>query len=197
MPRRLLGRAALFAMLALASLPLRAQDAEHAPRADQNVPGDLKPGDAFGEPTVLAEKTIIYVKGSASWDNALPALVSAFKTLNQYLQKQGIAPAGAPMTIYTSTDDKGFAFDAALPIAQAPKEPPTGNIAVGKSPAGKALKFVHRGSYDAMDSTYEAIANYLDDKQLEAKNLFIEEYLSDLEKSDPDHLVVNVYVPVN
>ncbi len=197
MPRRLLGRAALFAMLALASLPLRAQDAEHAPRADQNVPGDLKPGDAFGEPMTLPEKTIVYVKGSATWDEAFPTLVSAFKTLNQYLEKQGIKPAGAAMTIYTSTDDRGFSFNAALPVAQPPKEPPSGDIALGKSPSGKVLKFVHRGSYDAMDSTYEAIANYLDDKQLEAKNLFIEEYASDLEKVDPDHLVVNIYVPVN
>ena len=30
-----------------------------------------------------------------------------------------------------------------------------------------------------MDSTYEAITNYLDDKQLEAKDLFIEEYATD------------------
>ena len=30
-----------------------------------------------------------------------------------------------------------------------------------------------------MDSTYEAITNYLDDKRLEAKDLFIEEYASD------------------
>ena len=28
-----------------------------------------------------------------------------------------------------------------------------------------------------MDATYEAITNYLDDKQLEAKDVFIEEYV--------------------
>ena len=59
-----------------------------------------------------------------------------------------------------------------------------------------ALKFVHRGSYDAMDSTYEAITNYLDDKRLEAKDLFIEEYTTDPVKVDPDKLVVNVFVPI-
>ena len=55
------------------------------------------------------------------------------------------------MTIYTQTDDSGFAFRAAVPIAQAPENPPKGDIAVGQAPSGKALKFVHRGSYDAMD----------------------------------------------
>ena len=43
-------------------------------------------------------------------------------------------------------------------------------MSVGQSPEGKALKFVHRGSYDNMDNTYEAITNHLDDKKLEAKD---------------------------
>ena len=67
---------------------------------------------------------------------------------------------------------------------------------MGEAPSGKALKFVHRGSYDAMDSTYEAITNYLDDKRMEAKDLFIEEYTTDPVKADPNKLVVNVFVPV-
>jgi effector-binding domain-containing protein len=103
---------------------------------------------------------------------------------------------GPALTIYTQTDDTGFSFKAALPVAQAPKDPPKGDIASGPAPSGKALKFVHRGSYDAMDSTYEAITNYLDDKQLEAKDLFIEEYATDPVTSDPSKLVVNVFVPV-
>ena len=52
-------------------------------------------------------------------------------------------------------------------------------MSIGKSPEGKALKFVHRGSYDNMDNTYEAITNHLDDKKLEAKDTFIEEYITD------------------
>ena len=37
----------------------------------------------------------------------------------------------------------------------------------------------------------------LDDKRLEAKDLFIEEYVTDPAKTPPDKLVINVYVPVN
>jgi effector-binding domain-containing protein len=81
-------------------------------------------------------------------------------------------------------------------VAQAPAEPPKGDLALGQTPSGKALKFVHRGAYDAMDSTYEAITNYLDEKNLEAKDLFIEEYASDPATTPQDKLVVNVFVPV-
>ena len=159
-------------------------------------PSPLPPGDAFGEQVTLPERTIITLKGHTNWSAAFDTLMDAFKSLNEYLDKQGIKPIGPAITIYTQTDDTGFSFEAALPIAQAPAAPPKGDISIGKSPSGKALKFVHRGSYDAMDTSYEAITNYLDDKGLEAKELFIEEYTSDPAKTDPDKLVINVFVPI-
>jgi len=159
-------------------------------------PSPLQPGDAFGEALVLPERTIIYLKGHTNWDTAFDTLIDAFKSLNEYFDKQGIKANGPAMTIYTQTDDTGFSFEAALPVEKAPADPPKGDIAVGQAPSGKALKFVHRGSYDAMDSTYEAITNYLDDKGLEAKDLFIEEYASDPVTTAQDKLVVNVFVPV-
>ncbi|HZL61923.1 MAG TPA: GyrI-like domain-containing protein, partial [Pseudolabrys sp.] len=162
----------------------------------QDSPAPLQPGDAFGEEVTLPERTVVYLKGHSNWDAAFDTLVDAFKSLNEYLDKQGIKPIGAAMTIYTQTDDNGFSFDAAMPIAAAPANPPKGDIAIGQAPSGKALKFVHRGSYDAMDSTYEAITNYLEDKHLEAKDLFIEEYATDPVKANADNLVVNVFVPV-
>lgn len=166
------------------------------PSSGPASPSPLQPGDAFGEQVTLPERTIVYLKGYSKWDSAFDTLVDAFKSLHEYLDKQDVKASGPAITIYTQTDDAGFSFQAALPITQAPKDPPKGDIAVGPAPSGKALKFVHRGSYDAMDSTYEAITNYLDDKQLEARELFIEEYTTDPVKTDPDKLVVNVFVPV-
>ena len=172
-----------------------ANDQMPAPNA-KSSPSPLQPGDAFGEQVTLPERTIVYMKGHTNWDNAFDTLVDAFKSLQEYLDKQDVKPTGPAITVYTQTDDTGFSYQAGLPVVQTPKDPPKGDIAVGPAPSGKALKFVHRGSYDAMDSTYEAITNYLDDKQLEAKDLFIEEYATDPVKTAPDKLVVNVFVPV-
>ena len=41
----------------------------------------------------------------------------------------------------------------------------------------------------------EAITNYLDEKRLEAKDIFIEEYLTDPTKTPEDQLVINIFVP--
>ena len=165
-----------------------------APPAGQTAPAQQP--DPFGQELVLTEKTIIYFKGSGNWDAAFETIVDGFKTVNAFLTKQNIKPAGAPLTIYTATDDSGFSFQAAVPVTDVPKDPPKGDIAVGKSPGGKALKFTHRGSYDSMDTTYEAITNFLDEKQLDAKDLFIEEYRTDPVTTPEDKLVIDVYVPI-
>ncbi|MGA7432950.1 MAG: GyrI-like domain-containing protein [Xanthobacteraceae bacterium] len=170
-----------------AAIPAAPAQTAPAPNAGQG-------SDAFGENTALKAQTIIYVKGSGTWDKAFATITGAFKKIDGYLDKEGIKASGLPMTIFTATDDTGFEYEAAIPIADTPKNPPHGDMAVGQSPEGAALKFVHRGSYDDLDNTYEAITNYLDDKKLEAKDLFIEEYVTDPTKSDAGKLVINVYV---
>ena len=155
----------------------------------------VQTADPFGEEIMLAPKTVVILKGSATWDSAFDTLIDSFKTLSALLDKQNIKPAGNPMIVYTSTDDAGFTFLAEIPVDQEPKNL-TKAMSMGKSPEGKALKFVHRGSYDNMDNTYEAITNHLDDKKLEAKDTFIEEYITDPLKTEEDRLVINVYVPL-
>ncbi len=153
-----------------------------------------QPTDPFAEDATLTAKPMVYIKGTGTWDNAFETITNAFKTIKAYINKEGLKVDGQAMTIFTSTDDTGFQFQAAIPIAEPPKNPPKGEVAIGNSPQGHALKFVHRGSYDGLDNTYEAITNYLDDKKLEAKDMFIEQYLTDPLTTNEDHLVVNVYV---
>ncbi len=159
------------------------------------VPAPVKTADPFGEETTLEAKKVVMAKGSANWESAFDTLIDSFKALSTLLDKQGIKPSGNPMIVYTSTDDTGFTFLAEIPVEQDPKNLAK-DMSIGKSPEGKALKFVHRGSYDNMDNTYEAITNHLDDKKLEAKDTFIEEYLTDPLKTSEDKLVINVYVPL-
>jgi effector-binding domain-containing protein len=171
--------------------------AQTQPSTGATSPAD-RPAAAAPEPaaedTTLTAKTIVYVKGSGVWDSAFETISGAFKKLKAYVDKEGLKPDGPPMTIFTSTDDTGFQYQAALPIAEPPKNPPRGDIAVGQSPEGRAIKFVHHGSYDELDNTYEAITNYLDEKRLEAKDMFIEQYETDPVTSDGKKLTVDVLV---
>jgi effector-binding domain-containing protein len=177
------------------SAPAAPPAAAETPAAPPPAAAPVQTADPFGEEIMLAPKTVVILKGSASWDSAFDSLIDSFKTLTALLDKQNIKPAGNPMIVYTSTDDAGFTFLAEIPVDQEPKNLAKG-MSIGKSPEGKALEFVHRGSYDNMDNTYEAITNHLDDKKLEAKDTFIEEYITDPLKTEEDRLVINVYVPL-
>jgi effector-binding domain-containing protein len=215
MENRMLPRFALTIGLAVATIAFAKPElswaqtpAQTPPSASPSNPGAAAPPpapsaatapqtrDPFGEDTTLTAKPIVYLKGTGTWDNAFETISAAFKTLKTYIGKEGLKIDGDPMTIFTSTDDAGFQFEAAIPVAEPPKNPPHGEIAVGKSPEGHALKFVHRGSYDGLDNTYEAITNYLDERRLEAKDMFIEQYLTDPVAANEDHLVVNVLVVI-
>jgi effector-binding domain-containing protein len=175
---------------AAAQAPATPPPATPAPQA-----APVQTADPFGEQITLEPKTVVVLKGSANWDSAFDTLIDSFKSLSVLLDKQGIKASGNPMIVYTSTDDTGFTFMAEIPVDQEPKNL-TKAMSMSKSPEGKALKFVHRGSYDNMDNTYEAITNHLDDKKLEAKDTFIEEYITDPLKTAEDKLVINVYVPL-
>jgi len=158
-------------------------------------PATVQTADPFGEPFSLEPKKVVVMKGTANWDGAFDTLIDSFKALTALLEKQGIKATGNAMIVYTSTDDTGFTFLAEIPVEQDPKNL-TKDMSIGKSPEGKALKFVHRGSYDNMDNTYEAITNFLDEKRLEARDLFVEFYLTDPLTTPEDNLVIEVYVPV-
>jgi effector-binding domain-containing protein len=174
--------------------PADAPTAEKAP-APAPPAASVQTADPFGEEFALAPKKVVVMKGTANWDAAFDTLIDAFKALTGALDKQGIKATGNSMIVYTSTDDTGFTFLAQIPVDQDVKNLAK-DMSMGKSPDGKALKFVHRGSYDNMDNTYEAITNHLDDKKLEAKDTFIEEYITDPLKTAEDKLVINVYVPL-
>ena len=169
----------------------RRRAAPAGPKAEAPAPAK----EPFGVDVTLTPRTIIYMKGNGSWDNALETIQDAFKSVYAYLDKQGIQRSGPPMTIYTEFDDTEFQFQAAVPIAEAPKDPPKGDIAVGQTPGGKALQFAYSGSFHQMEDTiYNAIPEYLDEKQLDPSGTFIEEYQTDPVTTPEDKFDISIYV---
>ena len=162
-----------------------------APKAEAPAPAK----EPFGVDVTLTPRTIIYMKGNGSWDNALETLQDAFKSVYAYLDKQCIQRSAPPMTIYTEFDDTNFTFQAAVPITEQPKEAPKGDIAAGQTPAGKALRFAYKGSFHQMEDTiYNAIPEYLDERQLDPSGTFIEEYQTDPVTTPEDKFDISIFV---
>ncbi|MEF3366548.1 GyrI-like domain-containing protein [Methylocystis sp. 9N] len=163
--------------------------------------GETKPVDeaaqaVMSQAVVVDARPALVIKGQGSkWEDAAATLADAIAKLNAVVGKGGLVANGRPIAVFTKTDDAGFEFEAMAPLAAAPEgklKLPEG-VAVGASPAGKALKFQHRGAYDEIEATYEAIAAYLDEKGVDTKDLIVEEYLTDF-KGDDASVDVDIYV---
>lgn len=156
-----------------------------------------EPGDpANVDEVVLPEKPVLVLPGSGDWQTGLKALREAFGRIEAELARLGLAPAGRPIAVFTQTSDDAFRFEAMVPVAAAPASA-TGLAAgmrFGVTPSGKAFRFVHKGAYDEIDTTYETITTYLEVKDILAKDQFIEEYMNDIADQTDVSLLVNIYV---
>ncbi len=159
-------------------------------------PGTENPAAAVATETVVVDaRPALVLKGQGKWEDAAKTMAEALSKVKAAAAKAGLTVNGRPIAVFTKTDDNGFTFEAMAPLAAAPEGKPklAEGVEIGASPAGKALKFQHRGGYDEIDATYEAIAAYLDEKGLDTKDLIIEEYLTDFKGGDAE-VEVDIYV---
>jgi effector-binding domain-containing protein len=158
------------------------------------VPG---PGDPVNaDDVVLPGKPVAVLAGTSTWDDGFANLKNGFRKIEEELTRAGIAAAGRPLAVFLETDDVGFHYEAMVPIAQVPegRATLTPEIRFGHTPEGKALRFVHKDSYEEIDSTYETITAYLDAKGIIVKDAFIEEYVTDLTDPTDANLELNIFV---
>jgi|SRR5271170_216431 len=183
---------------AASSNPTAPPPAATAPATPANPPADTgaAPSESASQTMDLVGRPAAFIEGKATWDEGFSALMGAIGLINAEVAKAGLKPAGRPIGVFLETDDTSFRYRAMVPIEAIPsgKDQLTDAIKFGQTPAGKAMKFEHRGSYEDIDSTYEAITAYLDEKGFESENLFYEEYLNDVKSPDDPTLEVDIYV---
>jgi effector-binding domain-containing protein len=180
--------------------PVDKSEAPKAPADKSEAPpnaGVETPADSVLSQTVeVAARPVVLLKGQGKWDDAFKTLSEAVDKVSGAVAKAGLKANGRPLAVFTETDDTGFHFQAMVPLSKAPEgKPELGEgLEIGSSPTGKALKFQHRGAYDEIDATYEAIAAYLDEKGLDTKDLIVEEYLTGFKTGDDATVEVDIYV---
>ena len=155
------------------------------------------PGDATMQTLDVPARPVAILRGSATWEDGFKTIRAAIETIDGELAKAGLQPAGRPIANFVQVNDSNFKFEAMVPIAAMPEGGKTelsSSVKLGMSPGGKALKFQHRGAYDDIESTYDLITAFLDEKGLKAQDFFIEEYLNELKDSEDQNLEVDIYI---
>ena len=171
----------------------------NAPPAKTQIENNAAPGipdNATTENVEVPARPVALITGQSTYDDAFKSIKTSLDTLNAAIAKAGLTASGHPVTIFSEPDENGFKYQAAVPLTTKPegKDDLGNGVKIGSSPAGKAIKFQHRGAYDDIDSTYDVITAYLDAKGLQVDNPYIEEYLTELKTPDDPNLQVDIYV---
>ena len=139
---------------------------------------------------------MVYMKGTGTWDAAFETITKAFKKLRGFATRKPQSRRHADNGLLPRRMTPASRSRPLLPLAEPPKNPPQRRnrrrqIAAGPCAQVRASRLLRR-----LDNTYEAITNFLDEKRLEAKDMFIEQYVTDPLTTNEENLVVNVFVMI-
>jgi effector-binding domain-containing protein len=117
----------------------------------------------------------------------LPAFLGgAFDAVIRALGEQHLHPAGPPFARYRPTGD-GFDVEAGFPTDGSPR--PAGTVVPAELPGGWIATAVHRGSYESLGATYDALGRWLAEHGYEPAGAPWESYLDEPGVAEPRTVV--------
>ena len=131
------------------------------------------------------------VRGSP--DAMVEILARGFAELTAASRRAGLVAVNAPIAVFVEIDDRTFAAELMLPLASA-LPAPTQGLQPATTPAGRAIRVLHVGSHESLEETYAEIETFIEDKNLDIRELFVERYLSDPATTAPMDLRTEVFV---
>lgn len=168
------------------------QLAENLPAADF--------GSLDIELTVIDAADIAYMTVSSAPDprSIGDALAAAYFEILTFVDRHGLAEAGAPMAISRSLSGSDLVFDAAIPVHGVSEDTPRNGttVRVKATYAGPAIRVTHRGPYRELDQTHRKIAAYLAAHGIRRAGPPWESYVSELSAAADAELETDIYYPV-
>jgi effector-binding domain-containing protein len=137
---------------------------------------------------------ILYVslEGDPATGSMAADLADAYREISVFMAEHSVPMLAQPMAITRRLERGEIRFDAAVPFT-AGEVAPSGNVQIGKSPGGPAVRLIHRGPYDRMIASYEKLAAYMAAHDLKEGRVSWEHYLSDPAETAPKERITWIY----
>ena len=141
-----------------------------------------------------ARLSVIAITGTLRSD----AMRTAYFDVLTFIEEQGLEENGPPLSITRVYSGSSLIFDAAIPVRGVTESTPAdrGNVKLGSTYAGPAVRVRHQGSYRTLARTHRKIAAYLTAHGLERNGDAWEAYVSDPSLVREEELLTFVYYPV-
>jgi hypothetical protein len=119
-------------------------------------------------------------------------VAEAYGEISSLMARHGIGVAGAPLFISLADGAGAIRHLAAFP-AEPSEAPPEGRVHWRRTPAGAAVRVVHRGAYEKLPETHAKLAAWLAVHGLEPGVASWEQYVSNPAETPPSERVTHVY----
>jgi len=152
------------------------------------------------ELAVVPSTTIAYSTGSSGPDptEISAALAATYGRVLSFVSTNGLQLAGQPLAITNYWDDRGWGFDAGIPVSGTPNRGagPDSPVRMGETYGGRVVHAVHVGPYSELEKTYKKIEAFMVAHSLENNGRPWEVFVSDPGNVPETELVTEVYYPV-
>lgn len=148
----------------------------------------------------IPSQTIAYATGSSGNDPAeiSAALGAAYGRVAVFVTANGMQLAGQPLAITNYWDERGWGFDAGIPIDGGPTRGvgTDSPVRMGETYGGRVVRAIHVGPYTELPSTYEKARAFAEAHRLQTNGRSWEVFVSDPGNTPQEELTTEVYYPV-
>ena len=143
----------------------------------------------------LPERLAVVVEGRAPADGLSVALAECIPAAVGAVVEAGLEIQSPPFTRYLEVGEE-FHIECGVLVEYEPSGELAGNAEVRRLGATRAVRAVHRGHYDTLRATYEAIEMWMAGQGLTGSEPPLEIYLNDPGEVAPDEIETEILQPV-
>ncbi len=142
-------------------------------------------------------QNVLYVSTSGNSNEDLGLVIGeAYSKITEFMGANGITFGGKPLAITRSYENNVWQFDAAIPVDLSSIEGETGDIQLGQTYAGKAIKYVQKGSYSQGEASYALMDAYIEEHGFQRNGNPWEVYANDPATVTEAEILTYIYQPI-
>ncbi len=120
------------------------------------------------------------IRVKTTMDKVTPKVTQLLNETAEYLQSQGIAPAGHGFGIYYEVGTHGFLVDVEVGYPVDLEIPGNDRVHPGSLPGGKAVVVAYKGPHAKIGVAHQAAQTWMSERDIEFIDVARESFLTDL-----------------
>ncbi len=122
------------------------------------------------------------------------AFEAAYGKVFAAIKEKRIRPIGPPFALYLNSDMDALKIEAGMPVVKSTGA--TEEVISSVIPGGLCASAIHRGPYDELSRTYDALGAFLSQRGYESTGVSWEYYVNDPAKTKPERLKTRVFFQI-